>query len=325
MNIKRPHDSFFKQLMSDPEAVKDFLKGFLPQELSNRIDFDSLKIIDTEKTDKKYRKFYLDLSVQCDLSGTESEIYIVFEHKSYADRFTLIQILNYCSVVWEACLKNREPLKPIIPIIFYHGRQRCNLPLEFADYFDVDDVIREYLLNFKTVLFDINRQTDEEILQACSNFYLAASLLAMKHIFRDVDSLKPVFKHIVQLDRDHFLMVLQYVIMTKDINEEEFEELIREAGGEAMPSLAQKWIEQGMQKGMQQGIQKGMQQGMEQGMLEDAREMVIDALDTKFGNYPPHFRERIIQISDRDKLKKIFRLVLKIQSVEELENDKIWN
>ena len=108
-----------------------------------------------------------------------------------------------------------------------------------------------------------------------------------------------------------------------------------------MPSLAQKWIEQGMQKGMQQGMQKGMQQGMqkgmqqgmqkgmqqgmEQGMLEDAREMVIDALDTRFGNYPPHFRERIIQISDRDKLKKIFRMVLKIQSVEELENDKIWN
>ena len=35
MNIKRPHDSFFKQLMSDPEAVKDFLKGFLIVDPSN--------------------------------------------------------------------------------------------------------------------------------------------------------------------------------------------------------------------------------------------------------------------------------------------------
>ena len=96
-----------------------------------------------------------------------------------------------------------------------------------------------------------------------------------------------------------------------------------------MPSLAQKWIEQGMQKGlqkgMQKGIQKGLQKGMEQGMLEDAREMVIDALDTRFGKYPPYFRERIVQISDRNKLKEIFRFVLKIKSIDELENAHIWN
>ena len=138
MNIKRPHDSFFKQLMSDPEAVKDFLKGFLPRSLSERIDYDSVRVIDTEKTDRKYRKFYLDLSVECRLYGQESEIYIVFEHKSYPDRFTLIQLLNYFSVVWEDNIKNKQRLKPIIPVVFYHGRTRFNLPREFSDYFEAE-------------------------------------------------------------------------------------------------------------------------------------------------------------------------------------------
>ena len=42
MNLKRPHDSFFKQLMSDPEVVKEFLRGFLHGELSSRIEYDTV-------------------------------------------------------------------------------------------------------------------------------------------------------------------------------------------------------------------------------------------------------------------------------------------
>lgn len=48
--IKRPHDSFFKRLMSDERVVREFLRGFLPEELSHAIDYDTVRIVDTEKT-----------------------------------------------------------------------------------------------------------------------------------------------------------------------------------------------------------------------------------------------------------------------------------
>ena len=76
-----------------------------------------------------------------------------------------------------------------------------------------------------------------------------------------------------------------------------------------MPSLAQKWVDQDMQKGM----------------VQDAREIVLDALETRFGNYPGNLPERIVQMTDRGKLKEIHRLVLKIQRIEELEKAEIWN
>ena len=88
-----------------------------------------------------------------------------------------------------------------------------------------------------------------------------------------------------------------------------------------MPSLAQKWIDQGMQQGMQKGKQKGMQKGM----VREAREMVLDALETRFGNYPLHFRDKIIQITDRGKLKQILRTVVKANSLEEVEKEITWN
>ena len=80
-----------------------------------------------------------------------------------------------------------------------------------------------------------------------------------------------------------------------------------------MPSLAQRWIDQ------------GKEQGLQQGMLQDAREMVLDALEAKFGGSSARFRAQVAQITDRDKLKEILKMVLKIQDIKELEKATVWN
>jgi len=45
-----------------------------------------------------------------------------------------------------------------------------------------------------------------------------------------------------------------------------------------MPSLAQKWLEQGKQIGLQQGVQMGL----EQGLILEGQEMVLDLLAIRF-------------------------------------------
>lgn len=69
-----------------------------------------------------------------------------------------------------------------------------------------------------------------------------------------------------------------------------------------MPSLAQRWLEQGIQ----------------QGMLREAQEMVLEALDAKFGGCPEHLKEKIISIGDRLKLKELHREILLKDRLEEL-------
>ena len=85
ISIKHPHDSFFKKLFDNEENIRDFLRAYLPKELSKEIDFNTIKISDTEKENKKHKKYYLDLCVDCFISETQSKIYIIFEHKSYHD------------------------------------------------------------------------------------------------------------------------------------------------------------------------------------------------------------------------------------------------
>jgi predicted transposase YdaD len=41
INLKNPHDSFFKKLFDNEENVRDFLEAYLPKELSKNIDFNN--------------------------------------------------------------------------------------------------------------------------------------------------------------------------------------------------------------------------------------------------------------------------------------------
>ena len=45
-DLKHPHDSFFKHLMSKPQNVRDFIKAFPPEEIVRNLDLENLKMID---------------------------------------------------------------------------------------------------------------------------------------------------------------------------------------------------------------------------------------------------------------------------------------
>ncbi len=81
------------------------------------------------------------------------------------------------------------------------------------------------------------------------------------------------------------------------------EEVFPIIGGEIMPTLAEKWIEQGMQ----------------QGILQSAREAVIDILELRFEVVPEAIVNRLNEIYDPSILKIFRRKAVKVSSLEEFE------
>jgi len=75
----------------------------------------------------------------------------------------------------------------------------------------------------------------------------------------------------------------------------------------------------GMERGMQQGMQQGMQKGLQQGLLEDSREMILEALDERFGEVPSFVFEAVNRIEDRDILKSLHRCAIRCASLKEFE------
>jgi predicted transposase/invertase (TIGR01784 family) len=312
INVNKPHDSFFKKVFRDVNNTRDFLKSYLPKELSKRIDFNTMTMSDTEKDDAKYKKSYLDLSVQCRLDDKESQIYIIFEHKAYRDNLTIIQILSYCLLVWEDEIRaNKKTLTPIIPFIFYHGEGNSGLKTNFKNYFDVTEDLKKYLLNFEILIFDTSKKSNEEIKQNINNLFLVSALLMMKNIFKDKEQIKPILKEIIELSDDRKIILFEYFATKKQLTEETFNELMIELKGDEMPSVARIWMERGKEE--------GKIEGKIEGIVEEIHSTIKMGFEFKFKQLSKKLLLAIQKINEVETLKEIKKAIFDINDADEFQ------
>ena len=82
--VSNPHDRFFKEAFSYPEAVNDFVRFYLPADVVKQINISSLQLEKDTFVDENLCKYYSDLIYSINLhDGRTAYVYILFEHKSY--------------------------------------------------------------------------------------------------------------------------------------------------------------------------------------------------------------------------------------------------
>ena len=324
MDIKHPHDSFFKQLMSDTKNLADFLRNTLPNEVARNIDYNSLKLVDKEVIKKNYKRYNLDIIAEVNIENKPCEVMVLFEHKSYYDKFTIIQILGYMLATWENNIKNDEALKPIIPIVFYHGKQKYDLPTNFEGYFEVPEYLKSYIVKFRYELFDTAAYDEKSIEQKfANNLLMLAGLIAFKNILSGKEGLLKVFQWLSHLGvaTDTLNFILDYITYSVDISLEEIDKIAKEGGIENMPSLAERLLEEGEQRGIKKGeeigIKKGEQLGKSKGKLESKQEVLIKLINQKYGITEKE-KDFIRKVIDLDKLDLAIEKILTNISKDEL-------
>ena len=125
----KPHDHFFKQVFKDQKNVVDFIKQYLPKKISKELDLSSVQIIDPSANSEEDIEFVSDIVVSCKTSdGTPADIYLLFEHKSYKDKGIYLQLLRYMYEMWQKDFRLKKPFRVIIPVVFYHGTNKWNIP-----------------------------------------------------------------------------------------------------------------------------------------------------------------------------------------------------
>ena len=316
ISVDKSHDSLFKKVFRDVDNTRDFLKSYLPKDLASRVDFDSMSMSATEKDDAEYNSSYLDLTVECKLDGKDSKIYIIFEHKSYQDSMTLMQIMRYCMLIWEDEIKaNKKSLTPIIPFIFYHGERKSALHSNFRDYFDITDDLKKYLLSFEMVIFDTDKVTNNEIRENINNLFVVSAILMMKNIFNDVNQIKPILKDIIELSDDRKIIFFEYFATKKKMTEKSFNKLITELKGEEMPSLAKMWRDEGLEIGREIGREIGEKRGR----LKEIQDTIKMGFEAKFSQLSYKLLLQIEKITEIKKLQEIKRAIFMINDADEFQ------
>lgn len=288
--IKNAHDRFFVKIFSNTENIKSFLKIALPSAVIKVLDFSAIEFDLKSYITGEIKGFFSDMVVKIRMLTGDShkigtDIYFLFEHKSYQDKKIFMQILKYMYLMWQKDTEDGNHLRVIIPIVFYHGKSEWKISHSFGDQFKVNKDVKEFLLNYKYILFDTNcwdlEDKRNENLRANVNFM--AYLFLLKSAFhRGLDSVRRLieFWHEKGLEGDIDLIMssLNYIVSVRNIKPEKLIEILEESeiqGGEFMQSLAQRWVEQGIEQGIEEGIEKGI----EKGKLETAKELIKHGVD----------------------------------------------
>jgi Uncharacterized conserved protein len=311
----QPHDTFFKQIFSDPKRLKMLLDIFA-EDIAQ--DIHSITPVNTEKFSSKSQKFMLDLLFSCKVEDQDAYIRVVLEHKSYLDKELPTQLSYYNAAIWEEAIKEKDYYPPIINIVFYHGKGEWNVPTSLPIVKNTK--LEKYASKLNYILIDLNKISDDDIIsKAHQDLCTQWAMLAMKHIFDSIKGFMRVLELIADYIKSHdyietthcIFLTLDYIVSVKD-NAEEVENILKEltGGDKKVMTLTEKWKMEGKQEGLQEGLQKGL--------IKAKKDDIKSAVLIKFGLLPKDFEEKIENTDDIQALNDIFKKVILATKIEEI-------
>jgi len=334
--INSIHDKLFFDTFCNIPNMRTFLHSHLPATVREQINLSQITIENTSYSENSFKYQFSDLVVKTKLkdSNVPADIYIIFEHKTEEKDKIFIQLLLYMTQVWRKDIEENEkkkerlqnPLRVVIPFIFYHGAKQWEIPTQFLDMFDVDKKLKEYLLDFNYVLFDTNNWSlNHEInIDLKDNIYLFTSMLLMKASFEEnPDTIKNIFKFwhekgFLTKDIEKAMFYFVYISQTKDLDKKQLEAILEGTDiEEKVMKLAERLRMEGYEQGIERGLERGLERGIEKGILSEKRKVLSNLMKLKFG-LSEKDKEKINSVIDNDKLEKAIESMLTVSTKKKI-------
>jgi predicted transposase/invertase (TIGR01784 family) len=330
-DLINPHDRFFKDLLSRPDAATDFLTNYLPPEIAASLDLSAPEMVKDSFIDEELRQHFSDLLYRVSLKrGGDALVYILFEHKSNPDEWVALQLLRYEVRIWEIERRNgAEKLPLIFPLVFYHGREKWNVARQFSALFAKEDLdeFRKYLPEFEHYLCDFSIHGGLELKGGA---LLQVGLSILRHIYsKDLRKrLAGIFILLSlhageQIAIEYLMTILFYISAaaayppTETELQESLSTAFPEKEGELMKSFAETWIEEGREEGRKEGRKEGLEEGLEEGRRQGVAATVLRQIHHRFGILDAETTDRI-RVLPLERLEQLGDALLDFTSRDDL-------
>ena len=91
--LTNEHDKFVKVALGITEAMVDYLNHFLPPELLDDLDINTLEPVSESSITEELSEFFADLIWQCKFkNGNNFEFGILLEHKSWRPLYHIFSL-----------------------------------------------------------------------------------------------------------------------------------------------------------------------------------------------------------------------------------------
>ena len=178
--IRNPHDEFFKALMNEKAMAKTYFQHFLPADIVEHLNFEQLELDSNSYITPELEDRYSDIVYTCTYKDYTVDLPLLLEHKSSPVEYPQLQLLRYMIEIWQNRINANQGLRPILPIIFYHGEKSWKVKA-FHEYFEwMEDKFLPYVPNFSYILTDLSTYSHEELFKIEASFFINA-LLVLKY------------------------------------------------------------------------------------------------------------------------------------------------
>jgi len=167
------HDLGYKLLLSNEKTFLELIRTFAPEEWAKDVDEHGLIKINKSFISPHLTKREADVVYRMK-KGTEDIIfYILLELQSSVDFLMPVRLLGYMTEIWRDVLNNTTDkeaerkdfrLPAIVPAVLYNGRESWTAARNFKEVLASYHDFEKYLLDFRYILFDVNRYTDDDLL-----------------------------------------------------------------------------------------------------------------------------------------------------------------
>lgn len=273
LQIQNPHDKIFKETFSNVDVAKDFITHFLPPTVRNTIDVASIQPQKDSFISRDLQEYFSDLLFQTKIHNKPAYVYFLFEHKSYHDYYTALQLLRYMVEIWETKRDNqKEKRLPIImSIVLYHGNTDWYVRPSFSNllegYRDFPQELQKFVPDYEFFIYDVSDYEDED---TQLNVFLRIILM----VFRDIRNndiqviLNTIYRSIDYLRQLHcektatqYLETLFYYIFRvhRHLTKKQYYDIINhientyQEGSELAMTLAEIFRNEGKEEGRAEG------------------------------------------------------------------------
>ncbi|WP_338834358.1 Recombination-promoting nuclease RpnD [Moorella humiferrea] len=276
-----PHDKGYRQLLADKRVFLELLKTFVREKWVEAIDADDLILVNKSYVLQDFSEKEADIVYRLKTRDKNVIFYVLLELQSTVDYLIPFRLLLYMVEIWREIYNNtpqyeRESkhfrLPPIIPAVLYNGAGSWTAALSFREMLDSYQDFSGHLLDFRYLLFDINRYREEELMRSANliaGVFLLDQKMRPEELVGRLQKLAGILKRLTPDEFRHITSWLKNVVKTRI--PEDFREKVDRILDASNPWEVERMIynlELTLEEMQRQALLKGKMEGKLEGKLE---------------------------------------------------------
>ena len=298
-NIDNKHDKGFKYLLSAKKVFIELIRSFIDKGWVELIDEANVVKVDKSFIANDFKDKEADLIYRVKFCEQEVIFYLLVEMQSTVDFQMPYRLLLYMVELWRTVLKDSQlcqarkkdfKLPAVVPIVLYNGKNKWTACKSFREYLSGADIFGENTIDFKYILIDVNRYTEDELINM-ANLISSVFLIDQKQdIVSMMGRLKKIGETINCMSDQEFGMFKNWFgnVIIKSVNQEsksKFKDIIFKSREDKnmMVSNLEVLIKSELKKNKKEGIAQGLEKGIEKGIEKGRQDAILEVL-SELGN-----------------------------------------